>query len=331
MNFAQFRKTLSSGSLDPVLLFHGDEPFLARMGVDLLKRSVLTEGSEEFDFASFWGKEVDAETVAATASTVPMLSEKRLTVVYEVDQLRPQEKKKLLKFVQAPGDMCCLALVSFRRLTKRTTFERGLLAASRVVSCDALPPPEAQALVGEMATGLGKEIDGEAASLLVRWTDARLEDVANELDKLCSFVGDRNGITPDDVGQVVGVQASTLSDLTSAVAARDKSRALGLAVELLEGGLDAAQLVSQLFAHWMLLWRRRATVGRVVSAGGRSTGGVGQRDRLDASAAARTSKEYASAIELFYRADRQIRLGRPPGPIVAMLVYELCADITGSR
>jgi len=116
VTFAEFQKLIERGHVPAVLVVHGEEPFLARLAVDLLKRRVLTPGSEAFDFASLSGGETSAEAIAAQAATAPMLSERRLTVVYEFERMNPSQKQKLLEHIGPPGGAACLVLVSFGRL-----------------------------------------------------------------------------------------------------------------------------------------------------------------------------------------------------------------------
>ncbi len=58
------------------------------------------------------------------------------------------------------------------------------------------------------------------------------------------------------------MRASGVQDLALAVAERDLGRALVLADELLDGGIEAAQIVSQLWNHWIALWAARGRAGR---------------------------------------------------------------------
>lgn len=323
MDFTAFRRALSEDNVPPVLVFHGDEPYLARRGVKLLKSAVLSDGSEPFDFASLSGRTVDAETIVAHAATVPMLSERRLTVVFEFDRLGPSDKGKLLSYARSPAAGSCLALVSLSRIPGKIKFERDLLAAAEEVLCDPLTGDTLVSAVRTMADERGKAIGDEALGVLLDWTGRELHPIANELDKLSCYVGDRREIGLQDVEQVVGAKASGIKDLALAVASQDGPAALDLLGELSRGGLDAARLVSQLFGHWMMLWRTRVERGSGAQRG-RSLPGQPGASALRELARRRTSREYAEGVERFYRADLDIRRGLPALPIVGLLIYELC-------
>jgi DNA polymerase-3 subunit delta len=326
MTFAQFQKALTGGTVPPVLVLHGEEPFLASLGVDLLKKHLLSPGSEAFDFVSLSGRETTAEAIAAHAATVPMLSERRLTVVYEFLGLAPSQRTQLLAYVRKPVESACVALVCFERLTGKNKFERELLDEAEPVDCGRPTGDRLPALVARMSQKRGREIDEEAVAALVDWTDGTLNRISNELDKLDCYVPDGAPIGLAEVETIVGARASGLRDLAVAIARGDTGGALALLDELVDGGLDEAQLVSQLYGYWISLWLAR-------TGGGGGRGGYGgsqgrlwsDRAQLSSLASGRTSREYARGIGSFYRADVDIRRGMPPRPTVGLLVYELAS------
>jgi DNA polymerase-3 subunit delta len=322
LTFAEFQKTLASGAAPPIVVLHGEEPYLARLGVEILRRRLLAPGADAFDFASFAGREATAEAIVAQATTAPMLSERRLIVVYEFERLNPSQKTKLLEHVRRPSDAACLALVSYERLSGSSAFERAVLSSATVVDC-AKPAGELLAsLVRRMSEERGVALDDPALAALVEWTDGSLNRIANELSKLACFARDGRTIGLPDVEEVVGTRTSGIRDLATAIARGETGEALGLLKELTDGGVDQAQLVSQLYAVWIALWRARLR-GRGGSGRGGYRGPAVWIPEIVELAAARTSREYADGVARFYAADTEIRRGVPPGPVVGLLVYEL--------
>jgi DNA polymerase-3 subunit delta len=314
MSFAQFQRAVKADEIPRVILFHGEEPFLTRVGVRVLRRALITPGSEAFDLSSFSGREATAEAVISHASTAPMLSSRRLVIVYEPDNMSPSERTKLSRSLESVPDGVCLALVCYERLGGRSDFERRVLDAAVAVDCGKPSRDTLGELVGRMAEERGSSIDGEAASLLIDWTESDLSRIANELDKLVSFTGPDRAVGLEDIEAVVGERASDFRDLALAVARRELGRSLGLAAELVRGGVAPAQLVSQLYTFWMSLWETR------VGGGGRSRAGIGGMRELSAE---RTSREYARGVKSFLAADIGIRQGLEGEAVLDVLVYDL--------
>jgi len=325
MTFAEFQRAVSEDRIPPVVLFHGEEPYLARLGVEQLKERVLTAGSEPFDFASLSGRDATAEAIAAQAATAPMLSDRRLTVVYELERLPASQRGKLAQYIANPVESSCLALVSYDRLAGKNKFEGQLLSSAAVVECGRAIGKVLRDLARRMAEAKGAQIDDDALSVLLETTEGGLNRIANELEKLATFVGAGETITVSDVEQVAGTSASTLADLVAAIGEREPGRALEVLNDLRDEGREDASLVTKLFGYWMALWLRRVPGG----SGGRRRGPYELPPALGKTAArlaaARTSREYAAGVRLFLDADRDIRRGVPAGPTVGMLVYRLAA------
>ncbi|MBN2564683.1 MAG: DNA polymerase III subunit delta [Candidatus Eisenbacteria bacterium] len=327
MTFADFQKAVAAGNVPPVIVLHGDEPFLASLGIEILKRCLLSPGSEAFDFVSLSGRDTTVEAIAAHAATVPMLSEKRLAVVYEFSGLSPTQRTQLLTYVRRPVESACVALVSFERLSGQNKFEKELLSAAAAVECDRAVGEQLAAIVRKMCQRRGREIEEDAMAALIDWTDGRLSRISNELDKLDCFAASGGRITLEEVEQIVGARASGLKDLAAAIAEGRPGPALALLDELVDGGLDPAQVVTQLYGFWVSMWLVRASKGRSPRGQARwAYGGLlpahAELARLSQS---RTSTEYALGIGRFYRADVDIRKGMPPLPTVGLLVYELAS------
>jgi len=325
MTFAEFQRTIAGGTVPPVVLLHGPESYLAGLGVALLKKRLIAPGSEAFDFVSLTGRDATAEAIASQAATMPMLSERRLTVVYEFDALTPTQRTGLLKYLEHPVASSCVALVSSELLSRGTRFEREVLSRSAVVECGRVAGKTLEALVARMAKERGRAIDVAAALALVEATEASLSRIANELDKLACFVPDGRPIGREDVDEAVGVRLSDMRDLASAVARRELGEALALAHGLMDGGVEPAHIVSQLWNSWVALWTARAGAGRGSGPGGARAGAPteGPGDV----AGQRTSRDYANGVGAFRRADADIRRGIAGAPVVSSLVYELVRGV----
>ncbi|MBD3348033.1 MAG: DNA polymerase III subunit delta [Candidatus Eisenbacteria bacterium] len=324
MTFRDFQELIAAGEAPPVVLMHGEEPYLARVGVDLLRKAVLAPGSEAFDFASLAGRETTAETIVSQATTAPMLSKKRLTVVYDVERMSPAERKRLLDYVKKPVESSCVALVSFERLSGKGKFERALLDSAAVVDCGRLSRDVLLSVARKMAEERGLAIEEEALLLVADWTEGELQKVANELGKLACYARESGSVGVPDVEAVVGARASSLRDLALAVAEGKPGEALALFEELVDEGANAAQLVTQLYGVWTMLWSIRA------AGGGRGRGATGSYllsgvPDLAGLSRARTSRDYARGVGAFYRADTEIRRGLDAETTAGLLVYELAS------
>jgi DNA polymerase III subunit delta len=99
--------------------------------------------------------------------------------------------------------------------------------------------------ISKRAKSLGVTIDGDAATLLANFIGNQLRLLANELDKLATYVGDGGTITVDDVRTLSAqVQEARIFDLTDALAQRNQKQALTILHDLLADGEPPIKLIS---------------------------------------------------------------------------------------
>jgi DNA polymerase-3 subunit delta len=118
-------------------------------------------------------------------------------------------------------------------------------AGGEVHLCGAPGGRELRGWATERASGLGKKIDREAVALLIdrapkdRGSQVRKQSLARELEKLATYVGERDGIDAEDVEAVAASDADPRAfQLADAIVAGDRSGALRIAEELRAGGED---------------------------------------------------------------------------------------------
>lgn len=239
---------LKKRAFDPVYYFYGDDDFLKDMRVRELVEAAVDPATRDFNLELRRGTEIEAEALDSLLSTPPMLAERRVVVVREVDKLRKDARKLLDDYLKRPAADSVLLLVSLsgikvdKGLSERTTaIEFAPLTGDRV--------PRWVAYQAE--TVLGRTITPAAISLLVEVVGDDLSQLAMELEKLASFSSD--AIDEAAVSSVVGVRrGESLGDLLDAVAARDATTALTLIPGVLQQPKMSAVLIGMHLATQML-------------------------------------------------------------------------------
>ncbi len=215
---------LKQREFDPVYYFHGDDDFLKDRKVRELVDAAVDPGTRDFNLELRRGADLDAEALDSLLSMPPMLAERRVVVVRDVDKLKKDARKFLDAYLKRPSADLLLLLVSptgvktDKGLSDRSTpVEFAPLAGDRVPNW----------VVYQVETVLHRSITAAAVSLLVEAVGSDLAQLAMELEKLASFSGDV--IDEVAVSEVVGVRrGESLGELLDAIAARDATAALTL-------------------------------------------------------------------------------------------------------
>jgi DNA polymerase-3 subunit delta len=186
--------------------------------------------TRDFNLEIRRGNELDAETLDALLGTPPMLAERRVVVIRDVDKLKKDARTLLLRYLDHPARDTILVLVApAGAKADKPLSERAAAVEFAPLTGDRLPKWVAY----HATTTLDRAITPDAAALLVEAVGADLAQLAVELEKLASFTPD--AIDERAVAAVVGVRRSeSLGALLDAVAAKDATAALGLVSGVLQ-------------------------------------------------------------------------------------------------
>jgi DNA polymerase-3 subunit delta len=215
---------------DPVYYFFGEDDFLKDARTRELIEAAVDPATRDFNLELRRGNEVDAETLDALLGTPPMLSERRVVVVRDVDKLKKDARARLVRYLERPASDTVLLLVSpSGAKADKPLADRSTAVEFAPLTGDRLPKWVAH----HAETVLHRPITPGAVTLLLEAVGADLAQLAVELEKLASFA--TGTIDEAAVAAVVGVHRGESSgDLLDAVAAKDVAAALRLVPGVLQ-------------------------------------------------------------------------------------------------
>ncbi len=215
---------LKQRTFDPVYFFHGEDDYLKDARTRNLVEAAVDPATRDFNLEVRRGSELDAEALDSLLSTPPMLAERRVVVVREVDKLKKDARALLLRYLARPATDTVLVLVApAGAKSDKPLADRSTAVEFAPLTGDRLP----KWIAYHAETVLGRRITTDAVALLVEAVGADLSQLAVELEKLASFATDT--IDERAVGEVVGIRrGESLGALLDAVAAQDAATALAL-------------------------------------------------------------------------------------------------------
>jgi DNA polymerase-3 subunit delta len=236
------------------------------------------QGDFAYNQDYYSGGEVSLATITATCNTFPFLSEQRLVVLEGLPKKRRGEEAALAgpaEGAETTGGKGRKKKSSKGGGETRAGFEKGLAQAIPgmpdstvliVLVDEELPAsnpllkvaeqhgkvlqstlPKGAALeswIKRRAQTRGVTISSEAVTLLADFIGNQLRLLANELEKLATYVGRGNTIEASHVRLLSAqVQEARVFDLTDALAQRNRTLALNLLHDLLADGLHPLALL----------------------------------------------------------------------------------------
>jgi DNA polymerase-3 subunit delta len=260
-------RSVQKGELAPVYYFYGAEDVLKDEAVRMILEKALDPSLRDFNFDQRSAAQLDAEDVHALCNTLPMLAERRVVLLRDIEGWKRKTKgrSEFLRYLERPSPDTIVIMV---QSSSEAAEDRELAAGAVSVRFDPMPPDRARKWLLREAGRLGVDLEADAADHMVRSTDADLGALSSELSKLASLPAG-TPLTVEAVGQLLGVRhGETLWDWRDAVFEGDTGRAAALLSPVLaQSGVSGVKLVTALGTALVGIGVARAHYDRGVRGG----------------------------------------------------------------
>jgi DNA polymerase-3 subunit delta len=352
----RFLAELRSNKLRPGYVLIGDEIFL----YERCRRAVL-EIYVPADLRDFCLSDIDlAETsifeALDRAQTPSLMSPFQVLFIRNLKQLYTRGAKKdefaaIDAYFRSPNPQALLIFVADhlripsdpRRMdmTDKDRYERiretlgdhcGIVELARVDEADALRWLTLEAEKQQI------KLEQDAARELVDALGADMMLIASEFEKLSLYAGPKKLITLGDVEtMVLAAKQRSLYELTDAISAKDKPRALALLEGLLnasDGGEDAAighlYMLARTFRQMLVILEKNVRDSRAIWQAlwqGFRMPPFAAEDLIRQARRYKSKRELTRALRLIARADLELR-SQPPDKklVLERLVMELASE-----
>jgi DNA polymerase-3 subunit delta len=245
-SFDTLFRSLKKGEFAPVYYLHGPEDMLKDEAVRTILDGVLDPGLRDFNYDQRSVAQLDPEEIHALCNTMPMMAERRVVVLRDVEAWKRKTKGRaeFLRYLEHPSAETLVILIQGGGDENE---DKDLVRGAYSVRFDSLPPERAQRWLLRRAEQLGLTLAPEAAQHLVRSVGADLGAIESELAKLASLPADEP-LTVERVGELVGVRyGETLWDWGEAVLGDEPGRSVALLNRVLaQPGVSGVKLVTHL-------------------------------------------------------------------------------------
>jgi DNA polymerase III subunit delta len=340
-------------------LLHGNDEFTCR---EHLKK-LCQQGNFEFNQDTYSGGEVDLMTITATCNTLPFLSDQRLVILDGLPKRRRGEdsgetkqtseksskpkrakkgsknrtatragfEKSLAEYIQELPETTVLIVLADEELTSSSPLLKAAEEHGKVIQCTLPRGAAVESWINKRAISLGVKISSDATTILANFIGNQLRLLANELDKLATYVGPGATITVEDVRLLsTQVQEARIFDLTDALAQRNRKQALDILHDLLSDGEPPLKLISTITSQVrsLLLVKELADDGLRVS---QIVSATGMAPFVAEKALRQIGKFSSAQLERAYRellsTDAALKRSRlTPDMALDLLVVTLCGD-----
>jgi DNA polymerase-3 subunit delta len=329
-------RAVARGDIAPVYCLYGAERYLVDRCLAAIRAAVV--GGPAAAFASFNSdlfdlREASLVAVVAAARTLPMMAKLRLVVARGIDAVKADDLAPLLGYAEDPSPSTCLVLVGDKIDTRFKVFQT-LRKAGWLHDFPSLRDRELPGWIAGEARARGITVASDAAAALAEAAGPELGRLAQALEQLALYAGDRKAITLADVEELVAeTRQRSVFELTKAIGSGDAPRALRLLANMFRNREPALRVQYMLARQLRQIWRAKELLAAGESRQDIATA-VGVPpffiDDILVPARRMSARTLARSFERLYRADKALKSSRVDGELLlSRLVEELADDVKG--
>jgi DNA polymerase-3 subunit delta len=204
MTYEEIIKNIRLRKYEPVYFLFGEEPYFIDVIADVLENEVLGENEKAFNQLVLYGKDTQIGAVVDEARQFPMMSDKKLVIIKEAQELKNWDD--LIPYLEKPAPHSILIFChKYKKPDKRTKFYKSLEKTALTFESKPLYENQIAAWVTKYVASKGFAIDPAAADLITDYIGSDLSKITNEIDKICIGLQPSAKITKDMVADQVGV------------------------------------------------------------------------------------------------------------------------------
>lgn len=330
LTLQQLDKELKAKQVRPVYLIYGVEIHLIRTAISALK-TALGVDSKETSIDQWEGNTVKWPDLDNALRTTSMWSKRKVSLISNADKIHASEQDKLTEYLKAPLNDAVLILTA-SKADGRTKLVQTITNAGGVLECKPLYDNQIPEWINIEARSLGKQISREASHYLAEVVGRNLSDIANALDKVSLYVGDKKLIDLADVEAVLTeTTQKDVFQLGNALGSRSMPKAVHILENLLSFGESPIMILGMIARHWRILLKTKELTrkGRGMPDSGTLASLLKVhpyfvKDYL-AQAGNFSEGDLKRSFEAFWRADRALKSSRLPKKII---LERLLSEIT---
>jgi DNA polymerase III subunit delta len=307
-----------------ISLFHGDEDFFLNEELKELKK-----GYSEFNYERINGEKTGADNIISALTTCPLLGGDRLVVVdsYQGDE---NGDEKLFNVLRGLDNTVKAVFVYYDGPDKRKKFYKFFEKNGEVREFKRFSEWEQDkvlAWIVNRVRSAGKKIGSRAANLLVEISGLNLRMLDKEIEKIATYIGNREMIEEQDVAGLASSGEMDAFALSNALRDKNVREAIKCLTRYFKDGQDPHSLIGMLAKLYRMLLQVKCLEEK----------GLGQSDiarelrakpffiKKCAEKTGRfTVKELSAHIKKLHYADLKMKSGASPRLTMEMLIPELC-------
>ncbi len=259
-NFNQLLSAVEKGTFANVYLLYGEEDFQIQQITEKLIETSLQPDEKDFNFDTLYANETDAAAIVNIAMSYPMMAERRVLLVKNLQMLHENDLQLLASYSSKASPTTVLILTA-TKLNGKLKAVKTLKENAVVFEAKPLYDNQVPGWLKGYAKQQGLTIDEQAAHLLQAHVGNHLRNLAVEIEKIQLNLKERHQVTIQDVESVVGVSKEyNVFEFNDAVVEQNASKSFRILNRLLQLGESPIGILVMLARHFFILSKTKELI-----------------------------------------------------------------------
>lgn len=253
--------------------FHGEETFLLHHYLEQLKKILLDDLTEAFNFHKLTSENFEVQSFGDCVENLPMMAENSLVWVDEIDiyKLPEHERERVAEIISDIPDYCTVVFtyvtVPWKPDARMRKFHEAVTKYGTVVEFAKQEPRDLIPWITRHFASKGKQIPSNLCAYLIDITGGTMTALAGEISKIAAYSGS-DVIVKSDIDAVTEpVLDAVVFQLTDLMGQKEYGAALMKLQVLLKMQQDPIALLGAIGFHF-----RRLSTARILMDNGKPYG-----------------------------------------------------------
>lgn len=331
------KAAIKEETLDRLYFFHGEEVFLLHFYLEQIKKALIDDLTESFNYHKLTGETFDIQSFTDAVENLPMMAEHTLVWVDEVDvfKLSEGDRAKIAEIFSDIPDYCTVVFTyetilwkpdkRLKKLWEAVDKHGTIVEFAKQEQKDLIP------WITRHFAAHKKSISRDLCAYLIDITGGTMTALAGEIAKISAYSGS-DEIRRSDIDAVTEpVLDAVAFQMTELLSQGEGGKALQKLQQLLKMQQEPVLILGAIGSHF-----RRMATARTLLDHGKSAAELMRLCKLSDYAARKTMAAagrfsagfYAKAAELVLESDRQMKTSLDtPVRILEVLVLSLAQEV----
>ena len=194
-NLQELKSAIRSKQIERLYFFHGEEVFLLHHYLGQIKKLLIDELTESFNYHRLNNETFDLQSFADAVENLPMMSESTMVQVDEIDifKLPENERNRIVEILSDIPDYCTVVFtyetVSFKPDKRLKKLWDAISQHGQIVEFAKQNQKDLIAWITRHFAASGKRISTDLCAYLIDITDGTMTSLSGEIKKICAYSG----------------------------------------------------------------------------------------------------------------------------------------------